>query len=257
MAVTAGHLLAAGHSVTTLRARWRGSSLGGGWSRPRDWWVPEVDEVAQAVLVGEDLIAACGRLGRARAEAGVGLAESLDDLVALAAVLPEGLMPVGAIASLVRALAESWAEAGVAPVLRVTCEDPLTGLATPAHLRTRLAELYREAERSGEQPAAVATLVVIRPRWQVARPELLFRRVLLGEVVRTAFSGGETLAALGPRGVAVLARPHDRLAAQIRATVRLLADRLGDAVTVEISYRPLPPTLPAAYELLDRLARVR
>jgi hypothetical protein len=90
----------------------------------------------------------------------------------------------------------------------------------------------------------------------VARPELLFRRVLLGEVVRTAFSGGETLAALGPRGVAVLARPHDRLAAQIRATVRLLADRVGDAVTVDVSTRPLPPTLPAAYDLLDRLAHV-
>src|SRR5690242_5149315 len=219
MTATAGHPRAAGLSVPALRARWRESSLGGGWSRPRDWWVPEVDEVARAALAGEDLVAACGRLGRARAEAGVGLPESLDDLAALAAVLPEGLVPAGGIAGLVRALAESWAEAGVAPLLRITCEDPLTGLATPAHLRTRLAELYREAGRSGAPPATAGTLVLIHPRWQVSRPELLFRRVLLAEAVRAAFPGGETVAALGPRGVAVLTPPHDGIAGRAEAAV--------------------------------------
>jgi len=41
-------------------------------------------------------------------------------------------------------------------------EDPLSGLATLPYLRTRLAEVYREAEQGGTSPADTHRLLVVR-----------------------------------------------------------------------------------------------
>src|SRR6185312_1546455 len=104
-------------------------------------------------------------LGRSRARAGVGIAETIDDLAALFGVVDgaggertcvlgggEGgrwdpaLRQVGAIA-------EGGAEESVSQFARGGCEDPLSGLATLSYLRTRLAEVYREAEQGVTSPA--------------------------------------------------------------------------------------------------------
>ena len=44
----------------------------------------------------------------------------------------------------VRALGAGWSEATLGYLQEITCEDPLTGLASLPHLRSRLAELYRD-----------------------------------------------------------------------------------------------------------------
>ena len=102
------------------------------------------------------------RLGRSRARAGVGIAETIDDLAALfgVLVLSEGQHWDPAL-RLVGAIAEGWAEESVSQFARGGCEDPLSGMATLPYLRTRLAEVYREAEQRGTSPAETHRLLVV------------------------------------------------------------------------------------------------
>jgi hypothetical protein len=202
-----------------LRDAWRRRSLAGGWLTPDDWHSEAVDAVLTACqpgwpgpagmasggigprmpggggpTAGGGLAVACTGLGRSRARDGTGIAETIDDLAALFAVLEEAL-PV----RLVCAVAEGWAEESQAQPARDRCEDPLSGLATLPYLRTRLAEVYREAEQGGTSPADTHRLLVIRlPR----RPDPWHRMALaigVGRDLRAAFPGGETLS---------MARPH-------------------------------------------------
>jgi hypothetical protein len=95
-----------------LREAWRLRSLAAGWRVPGDWDSEAVGEVLaacrnRAPAPGEAgraaaragaltaagagaLTAACAALGRSRARAGVGIAETIDDLAALFAVLGGG-----------------------------------------------------------------------------------------------------------------------------------------------------------------------
>ncbi|YCK33155.1 hypothetical protein ACNF49_03330 [Actinomadura sp. ATCC 39365] len=126
-------------------SRWRGRSMAEGWSLADDWWTPAVAYAIRAATDGGDLPRACEELGAARAGAGVGINEGLGDLAALFAVTDRGEPTF----PLVRAYAAGWAEQSFAPMSDLQCEDPLTGLATVAYLRTRLGELYRGRSRAG------------------------------------------------------------------------------------------------------------
>ena len=190
---------------------------------PDDWDSEAVDEVLaacqnRALARGEAGLAAAGApalaaawrgaawprpapgLGRSRARAGVGIAETIDDLAALFAVLGEGRQ-WDPPPRLVCAIAEGWAEESLSQFAHGGCEDPLSGLATLPYLRTRLAEVYREAEQGGTSPADTHRLLVVGlPR----RPDPWRRMalpILVGRDLRAAFPGGETLslAKPGPR----------------------------------------------------------
>ncbi|HEX4816931.1 MAG TPA: hypothetical protein VFV66_29680, partial [Nonomuraea sp.] len=174
-----------------------------------------------------DLETACRALGAARAADGVGLIAGMNDLAALFAVAGRGEPPFAAS----RAYAAGWA---LARTSELTCEDPLTGLATTAYLRTRLAEIYRGA-------GGRTCLVVAEPAEQ---PRDLAERVAvalnLATALRRAFTGDETLAALAPLRVGALAPEDDRL-----------PDRVAGLRAAEILYdrRPLVRvrSLPKAY----------
>ena len=182
-----------------LRDAWRRRSLAAGWLIADDWHSGAVNVVLTAchdegtapagaepasacpagvglAVIGDDRLAvACAGLGRSRAWAGIGIAETIDDLAALFAVL--GAEPASARAEpaghgraslssappmrLVCAIAEGWAEESVAQLAQSGCEDPLSGLATLLYLRTRLAEVYREAEQGGTSPAETHRLLVV------------------------------------------------------------------------------------------------
>ncbi len=132
-----------------LRAEWRRQSLSAGWLAEDDWWTAAVDAVAQAACRDGSLRQACTMLGRARAQAGVGINEALTDVGALFRVLGEGTPPL----EVITAVAEGWADAGLARMSSATCEDPLTGLVSFAYLRTRLREVYRKSRHQGSSPA--------------------------------------------------------------------------------------------------------
>jgi hypothetical protein len=266
-----------------LRTAWEQAALVAGWAQPRDWWCGEVDAVCEAVAERRDVLGAFSRLGRARAEAGVGLGETLDDIAALYAELAQPAAP----STVVRTLAEAWVEVGF-EMLRVgTCEDPLTGLTSAAHLRTRLAEVYREAERGGESVHARYALVVVPTGLDgVARWDGLFRRLALGECLRSVFSGGETLAELGPSVVVGLVPRTPMLAAMVESLRRRLVELttgtpgrggrggrggthggsargarrtgfgvLGEGAPPRVWVEGLPDGLPEAYGVVEDLAR--
>jgi hypothetical protein len=260
-----------------LRGAWRSAALGAGWAQPQDWWCLEVDAVCEAIAERRDLIGSFARLARARAEAGVGLGETLDDAAALYSVLNEKAAP----AAVVRTLAEAWVEVGLEPLQLATCEDPLTGLASAAHLRTRLAEVYRDAERRGQSVHATHALVVVPTGLDgVVRWDGLRRRLALGECLRSVFSGGETLAVLGSSVVVGLVARSTLLAAMVESLRRRLGEVttgtvsrggprgggtwgarhtgigvVGDGEPPRVWVEGLPDRLPEAYAVLEDLAR--
>jgi hypothetical protein len=242
---------AAAVAPARLRDDWRAASLQAGWTVPRDWWVPAVEAVLEALAGGSDPVAACASLGRARAYAGVGLDEALTDLAALPGAQ-------AAAPPLVRALATGWAEVACGPAAAETCEDPLTGLATPAYLRTRLAEMYREAGRVGVSVPSSHALVVVAVD-AADGPNLLTaaRLLLVGSALRDVFDGGETLARAGPARAVALVGREPALGARVAALRRLLAERLrrtgGGPARVWIEGLPGCPA--AAYRLLAELVR--
>ena len=244
-----------------------------GWRMPDDWDSEAVEEVLgacqnRALARGEAglaaagapalaaasaaVAAACAGLGRSRARAGVGIAETIDDLAALFAVLGEGEgRPWDPPLRLVGAIAEGWAEESVSQFAHVGCEDPLSGLATLSYLRTRLAEVYREAEQGGPSPAETHRLLVVGlPR----RPDpwrRLALPILVGRDLRAAFPGGETLSLAKPGPAIALVPARSDLPLRYARLRRNIQAAFG----TQIRMTPLPGRLTEALRLVDELAR--
>lgn len=258
---------------------WRRHSLANGWLVPDDWHTEAVNTVVTAVngtainhtvthdapvddTVVDDtavdetgaLTVACARLGRSRAKAGIGIAETIEDLAALFAVLgdargsyePErfgGEPPLHLVCS----LAEGWVEGGLPPLAPSVCEDPLSGLATLPYLRTRLAELYREAAQLGTSPAQTHRLLVISLR---RRPDAWHRMaaaILLGHDLRAAFPGGETLTLARPGLALALVGAADDLPLRYARLRRMIQGALG----AQIQMTRLPRGLAEALRLVE------
>lgn len=239
----------------TVRARWRTASLAAGWRYAGDWPVPEVDQVCAAVASRGDLATSLWGLGAARAAAGVGLAETLTDVAALHAVLahPEaadGLVSpdLDALPSrVVRVTALGWSDTAIAPLRWSEAVDPLTGLATPAYLRTRLGELYRSSG-PGRSPQEVLAMLMPRPL-DAGSWSRLAASVLLSDVVRAVFRTGETVAVIGPSVAAVLARPDRDFGRRLRAARDLADERLAadPCLAAAVPVRGWLERLPADY----------
>jgi hypothetical protein len=234
--------------LAAVRDAWRRRSLAAGWCAMDDWHTEAVDAVAgAAVSSGEsDLVRACGRLGRSRAEAGIGIAETIEDLAVLFAVLDGGCPPLRLVCS----VAVGWAEEGLTRHSRGCCEDPLTGLATVPYLRTRLAEVYREAGQLGTSPACTHRLVVVNLSRRPDPWRRMAQAILLGHDLKAAFPGGDTLSGAGSGPAIALVRVRGDLPARyanLRRTVRL-------ACGAQIRMTPLPALLTEALRLVDELA---
>ena len=233
--------------VVRLCEAWRRQSMICGWAADDDWQVASVNTVAIAACRRTGLAAACGMLGRERARAGVGIGEAITDLAALCFVLDGADPPL----DLVRPLAEGWAEAGLARMSGATCEDPLTGLATLPYLRTRLGEVYRETRQAGQCAADTHRLLVADLPHRLDPWDRLSVLILVGNDLRAAFPGGETLSLAGSGRAIALVRALPEL--QFRATGlrRSLAEAHGTRLRL---LRP-PARLEEALRLLDGLAR--
>jgi len=251
---------------------------------------PAPGEAGLAAVGAGALTAACAGLGRARARAGVGISETIDDLAALFAVLgwgdggraglpaggEEGRagLPAGGEEGraglpaggederpgrgerepplrLIGAIAVGWAEESASQLAQDGCEDPLSGLVTVPYLRTRLAEVYREAEQGGNSPAKTHRLLVVGlPR----RPDPWCRLalpILVGRDLRAAFPGGETLslAGAGPAiGLVPARRDLPLRYARLRRDIQV-------TFGAQTRMTPLPGRLAEALRLVDELAR--
>lgn len=252
-----------------LRSRWRTASIAAGWRFPSDWGVPEVDAVCLSAVRRGDLTGTLSSLGRARAQAGAGLDETLTDLAALHAVLTTGAKdgliatdPDAAPTQLVRAAALAWAEASFGDLRSAEATDNLTNMTTLAYLRTRLGEVYRQAERLGLPAAEThALLVVTLDLSAVTGWSRLMAMVLVADALREIFDGGESIALLGPSVAAVLSERDpvfgDRaLSAGWLITERLKVDpQLAPTRSPALRLERLPETQEEARDLLQSISR--
>lgn len=259
-----------GRAMRALRAKWRTASLAAGWRFPSEWALPEVDAVCAAAIRGGGTEVPLAGLARARAMAGAGLAEVLTDLAAFHAVTTEPGADDGFVSPDVDALptrtlrltAIAWADVAMDQLAHIEVVDPLTGLPTAAYLRTRLGELYREAELHGRAVGEDHTLLVVSldmstlVGWQ-----RVTGMILVAEAMRAVIDGGETIASLGPATLAALLAKDGQLTSTAIRLRRALHDRLSVDDQLDEVARPhirlvrLPRTHDAVCALLDRHAR--
>ena len=252
-----------------LRSRWRTASLAAGWPFPSDWASAAVDRVCEAVVTGGDVQARLGELGAERAEAGVGLSETLHDLAALHAVCTDtaghgGLVSADADAvpaCMVRVIALGWAEVVTDMAVAHEVQDALTGLTTASYLRTRLHEVYREARAWGSDPDASYVLVMVTLDVPEGAREWsrMMAMVLAADVLRTVFDSGEALSLLRPSTAAVLSRRCGQVFARCERARSLIDQRIASdphfrkAGPVRIYQQRLPDDHVSACELLSGL----
>lgn len=211
--------------------------------------------VAEALQSGTSPVEACVVAGRALAWDGVSLGEALAGLRATCAVVgddPPGL-------DTVEALSVAWSEATLEFLHDVSCEDPLTGLASLPHLRTRLAEVYREAERTARPVKGSHALFVVDVGGGTGgdAPTDTFSRALrlaaVADALRTVFSGEETIARAGAHRVVALVRRTPELGESVVVTRAMLAD-LGMA-GARTWIEGLPANAELGVRVLSELAR--
>ena len=214
------------------------------------------EAVGEALASGKDALAACAVVGRDVARDGASLGEALDGLRATFHLLGAGSPDFAPT----QELAVAWSEATLEYLHQLSCEDPLTGLASLAHVRTRLAELYRDAEQTDVCVQASHALVVVELRFLPAPPaELAFTRALrlvrVAEAIRAVFSGGETIGRVGTdKAVVVVPRSAD-LGTSVKVLREFLADLDTGAADTRLWIEGLPASPDSAGRLLDDLAR--
>jgi GGDEF domain-containing protein len=222
------------------------------------------EAVAEALVAGRDPVGACTVVGRDVARDGAALGEALSALRSTYQLVLGGAPTFEAT----EALSVAWSEATLEYLHDLSCEDPLTGLASLAHVRSRLGEIYREAELTDAVVPRTHALVIVEllfPRAVAAEPGHHFTRAMrlvqVSEALRAVFSGGQTLGRLGlDRAVAVVPRTTD-----LGVSVALVRDFLtgmdvGDGADlgdtdVRVWIEGLPRYADSATRLLDDLAR--
>ena len=215
------------------------------------------EPVAERLGARCDATEACAEVGRELARDGAGLGEALDGLQATWFHV-RGTEPDFRAA---RAMSEAWGEESLGYLHQLSCEDPLTGLASLAHLQARVSEVYRGAEQGEMSPGQSHALVLVDLPW-LSRPsawddpfEATLRLVRLAETARTVFPGEESIAKASPSRLVILARRGNLLARRV-GLLRDLVDEPGrDQGRARVWIEGLPPTTDGAAIQLDEVAR--
>jgi hypothetical protein len=222
---------------------------------------PRFEAVAEALASGSDSLAPCAEAGTQMAKDGASLDEALEALGETYRLVL-GTEPAF---DQVRAMSRAWSDATLAYLHQLACEDPMTGLASLAHVRTRLSELYRGELRTSVLVRDTYALVVAevpQDRHDEPPAEKNAKHVLtramrlsdLGEAARTVFSGTETIGRLGPDRVVILVQRDDRLGQRV-ALLRRMARTLTRDSQARVWIEGLPSTDSVAALLIDELAR--
>jgi hypothetical protein len=206
---------------------------------------PRFEAVAEVLASGSDSTGACEVAGRALARDGASLEDSLDGL-RTAWQLVRGYDPSYVA---VKALLGAWSDTTLSYLHQVSCEDPMTGLATLAHLRSRLSEIHRDGPDHGQ--ALVVCELPDDPGATLTRALLLTR---LGDAARTVFPGREVIGRVGARRVVVVAARDGHIGARVRV-LRSLTASVDGSRPPRVWIEGLPATEAATATLLDELAR--
>lgn len=226
----------------------------------RDGVPRHFEAVAEALAGGHDPAGACSVAGATLAADGASLGEALSALASTCAAFGTGEPTFAAT----QALSLAWSEETLAFVNDVSCEDPLTGLASAAHLRARLAEVYRETASAGTTPRTTHALLVVdlsspgdSPLGVVAPTRDPFVQALhlaaAAELVRDALGGGGTLARVGSDQLVALATREPRLGATV-VGLRSTLQRARVSPRPRLWIEGLPGSLDAAVEVVATLS---
>ncbi|MBO0847471.1 MAG: hypothetical protein J2P22_18895 [Nocardioides sp.] len=214
------------------------------------------EAVGEALVAGRVATDACEVVGRLLGSQGVSLEETLADL-RTTYELVVGTEPAFTDAC---AVALGWSEATLMYLHQLSCADPLTGLASMAHLRGRLTELYRGSTRGPALRDRFALVVVeaAPPRPTGLADEVFgldLRMSRVGESARSVFAGGETVCRVGPRRIVVLAARDASLGRRTSLLRSLLAVGERAHGSIRIWTESLPLVADQASSLLDELSR--
>jgi len=210
------------------------------------------EALGEALTSGSDVLGACAVAGEDLARDGASMQEALDGLRDTWRVAGAGDPPYDAVSALVTA----WSETTLGYLHQLSCDDPLTGLASQAHLRSRLSELYR----LGEDVSGHALVVVALPLGDDPSDEAgdhftrAMRIARAGELARTVFARDETIARIGMHRVGILCRRDEVLGRRARVLATLLDGSPEDG-PLRLWIEGLPGTDHLAGSLLDELAR--
>ncbi len=213
--------------------------------------------VGERLAAGRDASVACAMVGRELARDGADLGEALDGLRTTYARVLGGEPDFRAV----RALGLAWSEETLGYLHQLSCENPLTGLASLAHLRARLAEVYRGTEQGESSSPSGHALVVLDLPLSVPGSagedvfESTLRLVRFAECARMAFPGGETICQVNPGRVVVLAARADLLAQRVGLLRDLVGDTDPGSHRARVWVEGLPQNNRGAGRLLDELAR--
>jgi len=211
-------------TTDVLLRQWESASVESVWLRPGDWYTPAADALVECLEARLDTAPAAFRLGQARAAAGVGITESIDDMAVLFRAAKFESAPIRSI----RALCEGWTEGDHAPVAAPTMKDPESGLGTTEYLTQRLGEVYGAALRTGRCVTDTHAVVVVDVA--VADPDpwqRMARNAAVGQALSNAYGEGYPMARLADGLYAVLVERGTSLGEGI-ATLR---DHISDRAT--------------------------
>jgi hypothetical protein len=221
------------------------------------------EAVGERLAAGYDASSACAVVGREIARDGADLGEALDGLRATYARVQGGEPEFRAV----RALCLAWSEETLGYLHQLSCEDPLTGLASLAHVRARLSEVYRGAEEGGRSTNTSHALVVVdlpllarqlsaEGGGSVAAGfESALWLARLADTARMVFPGGETIAQAGPSRLVVVTERGDLLARRVGLLRGLVEDLGPRGERARVWIEGLPPSDDGAGLLLDEIAR--
>jgi len=216
---------------------------------------PGFEPLADALRYNGAVIAAAHEIGRLTAGDGASLDDVLTDVALTFQCVPGAGEPGFEV---VRAVSTAWADASLRFLHAVSCEDPLTGLASMAHLRSKLLENYREQARCGETTASHALVVVeLDPTWVPASHfDRVLRLVDIAECLRRVYDGEETIGRLTVSRAAAVVRRDERLGSSVTTLRNLLTSWHDEGgVATKVWIEGLPPTSESADVVLDELAR--
>ncbi len=170
--------------------------------------------IEEALNSGQTNIAAVAREVGARAAAfGSPLQEVFDDLERM---YSDRGQPLGY--DVVKAISVGWSEATLVHQHQISCEDPLTMLSSAAHLRSRLNDVYRAAQRAGVRAGDHYELVVVDlPVTSTNALAVSLALLETADAMRTVYSGDETIAKLSTHRAAALVEKSrtDRLSLEL------------------------------------------
>ncbi len=202
--------------------------------------------VAEAWASGSGSGGACEFAGRSLAQDGSSLEEVLATLQDVSRLV------VGEDPRFddVQALCRGWSEATLSYLNQLSCDDPMTGLSSLAHLRTTLFEFFRGELDNPQRVAATRALVVVDVGHAVGATTLThaMRLTRVGEAARAVFPTA-TVGRVGRGRVVIVTSRDDRLGRR----VSLLKNMVESPARVWIE--GLPPSDTGSALLLDELSR--